>query len=95
MWVVENFRPFKPTYGRGKRYKVGTKFIWEVADVLPGGNIMFRFTTIDGTSQCLVTMRELDDFVAVSDDVLRKLMDEYKKMRERKQEKHDKDNDND
>ncbi|WCN39407.1 hypothetical protein [Aneurinibacillus uraniidurans] len=84
MWVVENFRPFHPIYGRGKRYKAGTRFIWEVADVLPGGNIMFRFTTIDGRSQCLITMRELDHFVEVSEDVLQQLMDEYRKFQERK-----------
>lgn len=77
MWVVENFRPFKPTFGQGKQYKVGTKFIWEVADVLHGGRIIFRFTTIDGRSNCLVTMRELDYFVEVSDDVVNKSMEDF------------------
>ncbi|WP_047151056.1 hypothetical protein [Aneurinibacillus tyrosinisolvens] len=89
MWVVENFRPFHPVYGRGKRYKTGTKFIWEVANVLPGGKILFRFTTIDGASQCLVTMRELDCFVEVSDEVLRRLMEEYKKMQDKRKDKKD------
>ncbi|MED0708754.1 hypothetical protein [Aneurinibacillus aneurinilyticus] len=86
MWIVENFRPFHPIYGRGKRYKIGTKFIWEVADILPGGKIMFRFTTIDGKSQCLITMRELDYFVEVSDEILQQLMEEYKKLQENKKD---------
>ncbi|MBN6185549.1 hypothetical protein JQN58_00940 [Aneurinibacillus sp. BA2021] len=86
MWVVENFRPFHPTYGRGKRFKAGTRFIWEVADVLPGGHILFRFTTIDGRSQCLLTMRELDHFVEVSEEMLQRLMEEYENMKKQKKD---------
>ncbi|MEW9670676.1 hypothetical protein [Ammoniphilus sp. 3BR4] len=84
MWVVENFRPFEPTYGRGKRFKTGTKFVWEVAEILHGGRILFRFTTIDGQNNCLVTMKELDYFVEVSDEVLQKLLDEYRRKKKKK-----------
>ncbi|WCK52732.1 hypothetical protein PP175_14985 [Aneurinibacillus sp. Ricciae_BoGa-3] len=80
MWVVENIRPFQPTYGRGVQYKAGTRFIWEVADVLPGGRIMFRFYTIDSKSQCLVTMRELEQFAEVPEEILRQMLEEYDKM---------------
>jgi hypothetical protein len=92
MWVVENFRPFEPTYGRGKRFKTGTKFIWEVADVLPGGKVLFRFTTIDGKSNCLVTMKELDNFVEISEDILRKLLEDYKKKEKNKKDNNKNDN---
>ena len=86
MWVVENYRPFEPTYGRGKRFKTGTKFVWEVADVLHGGRILFRFTTIDGQNNCLVTVKELEYFVEVSDEVLQKLLEEFRKKRQQKKE---------
>jgi hypothetical protein len=80
MWVVENIESFQPTYGRGVHYKTGTRFIWEVADVLPGGRIMFRFTTVDSKSQCLVTMRELEHFAAVPEEIVRQMLEEYEKM---------------
>lgn len=86
MWVVENFRPFEPTYGRGKRFKTGTKFVWEVADILHGGRILFRFSTIDGQNNCLVTMKELENFVEISDEVLQKLLEEYRKKKQQKKE---------
>lgn len=84
MWVVENFRPFEPTYGRGKRFKPGTKFVWEVAKVVHGGKILFRFTTIDGKSQCLVTMKELEHFVEVSEETIQKLVEQFRKQNRQK-----------
>lgn len=84
MWVVENFRPFEPTYGRGKRFKPGTKFVWEVAKVVHGGRVLFRFTTIDGKNNCLVTMKELDYFVEVSEETIQKLLEDFRKQRQRK-----------
>jgi hypothetical protein len=86
MWIVENFRPFNPIYGRGKHFRTGTKFVWQVSDVLYGGKILFRFTTIDGKHNCLVTMKELDNFVEVSPEVLKKLLEEFRKQQQDKRE---------
>ncbi|RKD21013.1 hypothetical protein BEP19_15130 [Ammoniphilus oxalaticus] len=84
MWVVENYRPFEPTYGRGKHFKTGTKFVWEVADVVHGGRILFRFTTVDGRNNCIVTMRELDYFIEVSDEALQKLLEQYRQSQQQR-----------
>jgi hypothetical protein len=56
---------------------------------LHGGRILFRFTAIDGGHNCLVTMRELENFVEVSEDVVQKLLEEYKKKKQ-KENKEDK-----